>query len=155
MKSLLLVDSRIMLLDCMYCSIASLITGDEGGRMDIGDEVVVSGDCMCPSHAGLQHRHHLHGYCARASLITDDEGGGREGGDEVVVSVQQDHVARPHVPRHAWLQHRHHLHRYYARASLITDDEVGGMDIRDEVGMGWDGGRDEVVVVSGQQDHVA
>ena len=79
--------------------------------------------------------------------------GGR--GNEVVVSVQQDHVARPHVPRHAWLQHRHHLHRYYARASLITDDEVGGMDIRDEVGMGWDRGRDEVVVVSGQQDHVA
>ena len=54
MKSLLLVDSRIMLLDCMYCSIASLITGEEGGRMDIGDEViVVSGDCMCPFTLGF------------------------------------------------------------------------------------------------------
>ena len=96
MKSLLLVDSRIMLLDCMY--------------------------------AELQHQHHRHRYCVRASLITDDEAGGREGGDEVVISVQQDHVARPHVPRHAWLQHRHHLHGYCARASLTTDDERGGRE---------------------------
>ena len=69
-----------------------------------------------------------------------------EVGDEVVVSGPHDHVARLHVPSHVGLQHQHDLHRYCARASLITDDEGGRR---------WDGHRDEVVVVSAQQGHVA
>ena len=104
MKSLLLVHSRVMLLDCMYAGLqhqhhlhsyyahASLTTNDEGGHR--GEVVVVSEDRMCRFTPGSNIGTPFTGTaCAHASLITDGEGGGREVGNKVVIiSGYEDHL---------------------------------------------------------------